>query len=236
MLYGHKVCCHCYRSFATRRRAAYVIDILLILWSLDTVMFILAGHMSINSHRDYLMILFLAISIIIFFPLIKDGFGGYSPGKALLGLKVINDLDGEPIGFWRSFKRNFSWSNWTVIRVCFELGQGYRTGDERAQSKVIWTRYAEHPVFLPVCKGGLQRIKDDYQPDKNEKRAEKALKKAVKTETKGKWKEAITQYNNIISDYPDTQIAKDASIALEALMEHISTLTQESGETCQSTS
>jgi hypothetical protein len=44
-----------------------------------------------------------------------------------------------------------------------------------------------------------------------------ALSKAVKVEVKGDWDSAMVLYQKIISDYPSTQIAQDAAIALESL-------------------
>ena len=230
-LYGYEVCKSCSFAFATRRRIAYLIDLFLFLCILDFLIGIILTtfFLTLYNFHSYFYLLSPGCFLLgfgIVFPLFKDAFGGYSPGKALLGLQVICDLDGEPIGLWKSLKRNYGTSSLRLLRAFFELARGYRIGDEQAQSKVIWIRYADHPVFWPVCRGGLDCIETEEQM-KDEKRAEKALKKAVKTETKGKWEEAIAQYNAVIADYPDTQIANDASLALEALMERIDQATKD---------
>lgn len=201
-LYGHKICKKCYYAFAYRRHVAFVID------------FFLFGFLSLIIFEKISEVLGI-LSLVLF--LIKDGFKGYSPGKALLGLRAIDVDNGKPIGPWRSFKRNF----FIVIPILFplfplivffQLFKGYRPGDGLSQSKVIWQKYSSRPIFLPT-------FSDEFIWTEEE--AERALSRALKIEIKGDFDNAIILYNKVITGYPETQIAKDAEISLKALKEKI---------------
>jgi len=76
-----------------------------------------------------------------------------SPGKRILGLKVINSVNGSPTGWGDSFKRNVILAVPVIpIVVIVQLfsGNGLRLGDEWARTKVIWQQYADRAPFLSV--------------------------------------------------------------------------------------
>ena len=80
--------------------------------------------------------------------LMKDGFAGYSPGKALCGVRAMHERTGQPIGFFRSLGRNLPLVIPIIPLVAgLQLQKGYRIGDKRVGTKVIWTKYARHPMF-----------------------------------------------------------------------------------------
>jgi len=73
----------------------------------------------------------------------KDGFGGRSPGKALMGARVIDAETREPIGFLRSLKRNLVLMipYVGVIGVALTMMKGRRWGDRWAKTQVVWYKY-----------------------------------------------------------------------------------------------
>lgn len=80
---------------------------------------------------------------------LKDGFGGYSPGKKLMGLQALDLESGKPVSFAQSFKRNLP----TIIPLiplvmAFQISTGQRWGDRWAKTTVVWKKYDESPVFL----------------------------------------------------------------------------------------
>lgn len=156
-LYGTPVCKKCYYRFASRRQFAFLIDWLL--WLPISVgggqavdLGLSTAGMSATTRGGTAFALFWIVLPLIFF--CKDGFGGHSPGKFLMGVKVIDRKSYEPIGVAASLKRNlpllvpFMW-----LVVAYLLQDGRRLGDGWANSKVIWKKYAHHPVFtgLSAC-------------------------------------------------------------------------------------
>jgi len=142
-LYGRGVCKKCYYAFANRRQLAFLIDSVLWYVLFLLLLVIIPGPTS-EENADGLWFM----SLFIF--CLKDGFAGYSPGKALLGLRVIIEENGNPIDVGRSFKRNIPiLIPFMLLIVAFQLCKGHRTGDGWSHAKVIWTRFASHPIFLP---------------------------------------------------------------------------------------
>jgi uncharacterized RDD family membrane protein YckC len=85
--------------------------------------------------------------------LCKDCFWGQSLGKAICGVRVIDETTGEPAGIGASFKRNLP----LVIPlmplvVALQMGKGHRIGDGWSGTKVIWKRFANHPVFAATAR------------------------------------------------------------------------------------
>ena len=81
----------------------------------------------------------------------QDGFGGYSPGKWLCGVRVIDARTGAPIGVGASFKRNLPLLIPIVgqLIILIQMNKGPRLGDGWAHAKVIWNKYADKPLFRP---------------------------------------------------------------------------------------
>ena len=102
---------------------------------------------------------------------LKDGLGGKSPGKYLLGLSVVKQRGLEPIGPTESMIRNLpilmllslatvapSW--WPAVKgsgnvICLlglaaldsEMLKGPRSGDRWAGTLVVWDEHKHRPPF-----------------------------------------------------------------------------------------
>lgn len=138
-LYGEAVCSRCSREFAERRALAFLVDYIgfMLIYPVTLV--------ALGLPKSYNALLFLGH---LMFPL-KDGFKGYSPGKRVLGLQVVNRA-GEPVGFWESLRRNLVFVvPFAPIVIAFQLrkGKGPRFGDDELGTRVIWKKYAGRSVF-----------------------------------------------------------------------------------------
>lgn len=152
-LYGHTVCKKCYYRFANRRQLAYFVDAL----GLWLVMVVIAAGLgavagiggasggTLEMLGSLLGWLFLPVFVM------KDGFGGYSPGKWLCGVRVIDARTGAPIGVGASFKRNLPLLIPIVgqLIILIQMNKGPRLGDGWAHAKVIWNKYVDKPLFRP---------------------------------------------------------------------------------------
>lgn len=211
-LYGHLVCKKCYYSFANRRQLAFAIDV--ILWNIFFVIF--AAFIVGVQTEEQESSLWFACLLVFFF---KDGFSGSSPGKFVMGIKAINEISGKPVRFGSSFKRNLPLIiPFMPIAVAYQLCKGHRTGDKWSESKVIWKKYANNPVFLPKSSA-------DYQatPIELEEQASDALAQATRLEARGHIPEALKAYEGIIAIYSTTATARDAQISLDSLKKRMST-------------
>lgn len=157
LLYGTPVCRKCLYKFANRRQIGYVIDVF-VWW---TISFFLGMALVVFFELLNVSVL-VPDEVVIFmrwiiYPLIfscKDGFGGHSPGKFICGVQVVHSETLQPQGFGSSFKRNLILMvPFMPLVIAFLLNKGHRLGDGWAQSKVIWKKYAQHPVFtgLAAC-------------------------------------------------------------------------------------
>lgn len=150
-LYGTPVCKKCYNKFASRRQFAYIVDSIVFQASVygigaGIVTLGLAPAMSAQTADVFSLVAGYLVFPLIFF--CKDGFAGYSPGKFLFGVRAIDPATLAPIGFASSFKRNLPLLiPFMVLVMAFLLQKGHRVGDGWAHSKVIWKKYANHPVF-----------------------------------------------------------------------------------------
>ncbi len=151
-IYGHLVCKKCYFGFANQRQLAFIIDSIAIrgLAYLLGILFLLATAAS-GPSKDVIESTDALLSLLALAALFcKDGFSGYSPGKRLCGVRVIDDATGHPAGFGASFKRNLPLIiPFMPLFVAFQLCNGHRVGDGWSASKVIWKKYANNPVFAP---------------------------------------------------------------------------------------
>ncbi|MCZ6836833.1 MAG: RDD family protein [Planctomycetota bacterium] len=150
-LYGVPICRKCYYRFASNRQAAYVLD--WIAWALITIVIVIGFDKAMISLQvsigmiDILEFLFYWFLLpLVFF--CKDGFAGHSLGKLICGVRVLHRETFEPIGFVPSLKRNLPLLvPFMPLIIAFLLQKGYRLGDGWAKTKVIWKKYAKHPVF-----------------------------------------------------------------------------------------
>jgi len=167
-LYGSQVCPKCFNDFAWKRAFAYIIDIVIVnaIVGILTVVMIIIGAVLVGAAQSanndqaatagavvfvlgYLGCFLMAYVLII----MRDGHQGMSPGKRILGLKVINSVSGAPAGWGDSFKRNIILAVPVIpIVVIVQLfsGNGLRLGDEWSRTKVIWQQYADRAPFLSV--------------------------------------------------------------------------------------
>jgi len=149
-IYGSPVCESCHDDFAFRRGLAFFLDAMacnVVIMPAILVGYVLFGsqepvHLEIIER--YVTIRVLTIIALIAVPvlliLLKDGFRGTSPGKALLGLQVIDTSSGQPGGFRSSVQRTLPLLlPFTPIYVGYQLFQydGRRFGDTWSDTKVI---------------------------------------------------------------------------------------------------
>ena len=215
LLYRYPVCKKCYDAFARRRQLAFAID-MIIIWG---VAMVLGGFPARGDPVAGEIILFITC----FAFLMKDGVFGHSPGKAIVGVKVINEDTGKPIGVGGSFKRNLPiLIPFMPLVISVQLCGGHRTGDAWSSSKVVWKKYASCPLFLSYASRPLFLSKASPEfvmtDELRQEEAEESLSRAIKLEVKGRIEEAISLYQQIISECPGTEPAKDAEISLNILL------------------
>ena len=134
-----------------RRALAHVIDGLLPFALALAVAAALNGVSEDLAVAAFLLV-FLGLSFVI--PLVQQGLTGYTPGKWLLGIRVVN-ADGRPPGVLAAFKRTltliFEWTAFIAIFAIWSHPQGQRFGDRWAGTYVVRARHGE----LPPPLGGL---------------------------------------------------------------------------------
>lgn len=149
-LYGHMVCKKCFYSFANRRQIAFFLDLSSWLLIMFLVWFAIGMVMpdwglSYSEIEARSQVIDRLLLLVFFF---KDCFSGHSLGKLLCGVRVIDETTGEPAGVVASFKRNLPlWIPFIALLIGIQLCNGYRIGDRWSNTKVIWKKYADHPVF-----------------------------------------------------------------------------------------
>lgn len=143
-LYGVDVCRKCRNGFANRRQAAWLLD-----WGLYFGLVLLsnaAADYASSELQPIVKVSWVVAWVAFFF---KDGFNGLSPGKWLCGVQVLDSRTYEPIGFWRSVKRNLvtALPYIGVLIPALQMIRGPRWGDRWAQTMVVWRKYAHKPPF-----------------------------------------------------------------------------------------
>ena len=140
-LYGHQVCKKCFKGFLNRREGAFLIDIFLWYMSMAAFGFIF----NLQQYQGSEFICSIVFWILFF---IKDGFSGYSPGKAIFGIQTYHEPSGQPAGFIASIKRNVIMIVPIIILfLIIDIKKGYRLGDKWANTKVIWKKYQDKDPF-----------------------------------------------------------------------------------------
>jgi len=153
-LYEVPVCKKCRNAFANRRQGAYLLDVLL-LYVLSMLFGAALGLMfpevfdqgleTAGSAVFYLAYMWLFLPILF---ALKDGFRGYSPGKWLLGVRVVDRETLEPIGFGRALKRNLCFIvPFAPLVILVRMIKGRRWGDGWANTLVVWTKHAHRVPF-----------------------------------------------------------------------------------------
>jgi hypothetical protein len=151
LLYNVPVCKKCFYKFANRRQLAYVVDWILfnivVFFAIRLfVIFLVRLQIDPDLGNTILFVTsWIALPLIFFF---KDGFAGHSLGKLVCGVQVVDRRTFQPVSFGRSFQRNLPLLiPFMPLINAILLQKGYRIGDGWAKSKVIWKKYANHPVF-----------------------------------------------------------------------------------------
>jgi uncharacterized RDD family membrane protein YckC len=150
-LYGYRICKKCYYAFANRRQFAFLIDLLSWRVMMLPISFLIGFTLAFwGVERSAIAASATLIGwllLTVFF--CKDSFCGQSPGKALLGVRVIDTRSGQPASVVSSFKRNLPLLiPFMPLIVGGRLCSGYRIGDKWAHTKVIWNKHAGHPIFV----------------------------------------------------------------------------------------
>jgi len=151
-LYLGWVCRRCSNGFVNRRQFAYAFDSL----TLFLVFFGIGHYFELATTLVGLpSTAVVAGSAEIAFSLLqngmlflKDGFGGKSPGRWLMGITVLNEQSREPIGFGQSFKRNLCLIvPFGVLVILIQMSKGWRWTDRWAQTRVVWDKYRHRFPF-----------------------------------------------------------------------------------------
>lgn len=155
MLYGTLVCSKCRAGLANRRQLAFIIDsVLYLILFYGLVAAVVAVAMESGSPGNWALALpmgmLTGMLVVPLMLLAKDGFSGYSPGKLLLGLRVVDTRTRRPTGFWRSCKRNLTvlvpYAGPIVGAITMMKGQ--RWGEGWAKTMVIRTKLAHRPPYV----------------------------------------------------------------------------------------
>jgi uncharacterized RDD family membrane protein YckC len=151
-LYDRMVCKKCYYGFANKRQLAFGIDVLF--WNgfcfcigiALGIMMVVMGATEKEIDNAASIIGWLVLPIFLF----KDSFFGYSLGKLICGVRIIDNNTGAPTGVAASIKRTLPLLiPFMPLIVAFQLCKGHRIGDGWSNSKVIWNKYASYPPFQP---------------------------------------------------------------------------------------
>ena len=99
-----------------------------------------------SSHRTLWIIISAAAAILIF--IVMQGLTGKTPGKAILGIRVIK-ADGEPPGIWRAIVREILWIidglpflNIVALVTALTTQNNQRVGDMAAGTFVVDRNFA----------------------------------------------------------------------------------------------
>jgi hypothetical protein len=150
LLYDHIVCKKCYYGFANLRQLAFIIDILS--WygfcfcvgiALGIVM-VMSGFSEKDIDHAGNILSWIILPVFLF----KECFSGYSLGKLICGVRIIDNTSGKPTGIGASIMRTLPLLiPFMPLIVAYQLCKGHRIGDGWSNTKVIWNKYAFHPTF-----------------------------------------------------------------------------------------
>jgi uncharacterized RDD family membrane protein YckC len=122
------------------RVAAFLVDAL----SIALVLIVPASIVSYalawigGSIKAIQIVWWIALGILAILMLIRDGYRGRSPGKRLLGLRLVTPR-GEGCGYFRSLIRNIPLlvPVWNLLEAGFVVAGKSRTGDRIARTTVM---------------------------------------------------------------------------------------------------
>ncbi len=157
-LYGVTVCNKCRNGFANRRQAAYIVDAIIFSILGQAVMYSLF-HVTVNSGGVATVLLQLLSWVAVPFAFtFKDAFGGWSAGKRLFGVRVVDATTRQPITPIKSMQRNLVLMipYVGVIGGVITMMKGPRWGDRWANTMVTWCKWSFREPFAPpgqFCRG-----------------------------------------------------------------------------------
>ena len=129
ILYNYIVCKKCYSGFGRRRRLAFLLDLFLLYFVeilaviLLTIALLAWGYKQTNVESYSMIIIWIVAPLFTF----KDSIAGYSPGKMIFGLRVIDEKNGKPTGIVGSLLRTLPlYIPFMPFIVAFQLGKGHR--------------------------------------------------------------------------------------------------------------
>jgi len=157
-LYGERVCERCWRSFLARRFVGFLLDWLALTLLGAGIELAMPEVDLLNPGADLPSWTGLLVMTLIFS--FKDGIVGVSPGRWLLGTRVIDRSTLRPSGPMHSFKRNFlialplvvfPFLGYALVAfLAYDIYQdGYRLWDGWANTRVVWRKHAHKPPFAP---------------------------------------------------------------------------------------
>ncbi|GMU21418.1 MAG: hypothetical protein AMXMBFR13_15110 [Phycisphaerae bacterium] len=142
------ICDACRTEFLARRGVAFLVD----LGAAAGICGLLLGLVALFGLINSDLTPSIPITIGLLFPL-KDGFAGYSPGKWLTDLRVVDRQTRQPAGFLASLRRNLVlFVPFAVLVLPILLLDGTRPGDAWAGATVIWRRHAGRFPFREVSR------------------------------------------------------------------------------------
>lgn len=149
-LYGWPVCKKCVGKFANRRQIAFIAD----MFCIRFVGVVIGAGVGLTAAAVQISETMFAVLLILLqggeicLILLRDAVGGVSPGKLLTGLQTVDRDSGQPLRILASIKRNLPLLIPIVpLLAGVQLMKGPRIGDKWSRSKVIWKKYADHPLF-----------------------------------------------------------------------------------------
>ena len=192
----------CINGYSLRRGVAYVID----------RMILLGGGISIYAvlgpKDDNLAFVLWVVAFGVWF--IRDSLSGRFLGKAIMGLRVAGNMEGQPPTLAQSVKRNLPlFIPFAPIVAAFQIGHGRRMGENGAGTWVFPN--AQQHNFLDTL--GSHRPTTTQTEDE----AYELLNDATKLEAKGRVEEALSLYQRIVERYPQTAAGGDAQKSAQSL-------------------
>lgn len=151
MLYDHWICRKCSNGLVNRRQFAWLLDIMALWGIMFVVLFLAAFVLGIvrgGGHTDLSGLIAVLPWLLYFLWLFRDGFGGRSFGKSVLGLQVVDVDTGQGAGFGASFKRNLPMLiPFAPLVAAAQMSRGPRLGDGWANTRVVWKKHQGRGPF-----------------------------------------------------------------------------------------
>lgn len=160
-LFDRVVCKSCRNGFASRRQVAFVVDWILLLFIpaciAEALVPLVVKQIPPRAANLSFELWWLGLDsplgffttwILPFLFFCKDGFGGRSAGKWMMGLRVIDKGTRQAIGFGTSVKRNLIFLiPLSVLIAVGTMMKGQRWGEVWANTMVVWEKHSFKTPF-----------------------------------------------------------------------------------------